>query len=125
VPESPALYPQDSVAEAPERFFVSEIIRRQVFLQYRQEVPYGVAVEVVAYKERPRAKDFIEAHILLEREQQRGILLGRGGSAIKALATAARLEIEEFLGRPVYLELSVKVAEGWRKDPAMLERLGY
>ena len=126
LPEGPSLYPKDAVAEAPERFFVSEIIRRQVFLQYRQELPYSVAVEVVEWKERaPPAKGLIRAHVIVEKPRQRGILLGAGGAAIKALSTAARLEAEEFLGRPVYLELSVKVVEGWRKDAARLEQLGY
>ena len=86
--------------------------------------PLPLAVEVVAYKERPKAKDYVEAQIVLEHDRQKGIIIGRGGSALKQLATAARLEIEEFLGRPVYLELSVKVQEGWRRDPRWLERLG-
>lgn len=125
LPESPSLYPKDVVADQPERFFVSEIIRKHVFLQYRQEVPYCVAVDVVDFKERPRAKDFVQAHIVVEKERLRGILLGRQGSAIKALATAARADIEAFLQRPVFLELSVKVAEGWRKDDQALQQLGY
>lgn len=126
LPEGPSMYPKDFVAEASERFFISEIIRRQIFLNYQQEIPYSVAVEVVGYKERKGgAKDFVEAHILVEHDRQRGILLGRGGAAIKRVSTASRQEIEEFVGRPVYLQLSVKVAEGWRKDPKMLEKLGY
>jgi GTP-binding protein Era len=126
LPEGPSMYPKDVVAEASERFFVSEIVRRQVFLQYRQELPYSVAVEVVEFRERtPPAKHLIRAHVIVEKARQRGILLGAGGAAIKALSTAARLEIEEFLGRRVYLDLSVKVIEGWRQDATKLERLGY
>jgi GTP-binding protein Era len=83
-------------------------------------------VDVVTYKERRgQAKDLIEAEIVLEKERQRGIVIGRAGSALKQLGTASRAEIEEFLGRPVYLSLSVKVREGWRKDAQQLERLGY
>ncbi|GAB4814342.1 hypothetical protein N2152v2_001388 [Parachlorella kessleri] len=126
LPEGPSMYPKEYIAEANTRFFVSEIIRRHIFLQYQQEIPYSCAVEVVDYKERGKtSKDFIEAHIIVEFDRQRGILLGAGGAAIKALAVAAREEIEGFVGKPVFLQLSVKVQKRWRKDPALLERLGY
>jgi GTP-binding protein Era len=126
LPEGPSLYPKDVVADASERFFVSEIIRRQVFLQYRQELPYHVTVQVVEFKERtPPAKALVKAHVIVEKKRHVGILLGAAGSAIKALSTAAREEIEEFLEREIFLELSVKVEEGWREDSAQLERLGY
>ncbi|KAL4527634.1 hypothetical protein Ndes2526B_g08261 [Nannochloris sp. 'desiccata'] len=126
LPEGPSLYPKDVVADASERFFVSEIIRRQVFLQYRQELPYHVTVQVVEFKERkPPAKALVKAHVIVEKKRHVGILLGAAGSAIKALSTAAREEIEEFLEREIFLELSVKVEEGWREDTAQLERLGY
>lgn len=126
LPEGPSLYPKDVVAEASERFFVSEIIRRQVFLQYRQELPYQVAVEVVEFKERqPPAKSLIRANVLVDKKRHVGLLLGAGGAAIKQLSTASRHEIEEFLGKPVYLDISVKVAERWRKDAKQLDRLGH
>ncbi|PSC71545.1 GTP-binding Era [Micractinium conductrix] len=125
LPEGPSMYPKDIVSELPERFFVSEIIRKHVFLQYMQEVPYNVAVEVTTFKERPGAKVLVEAEIVLEKDRQKGIIIGKGGSALKQLGTAARAEVEEFLGRPVYLSLSVKVREGWRADAAQLNRLGY
>ena len=126
LPEGPSLYPKDVVAEASERFFVSEIIRRQVFLQYRQELPYHVAVQVVEFKERRApAKSLVKAHVIVEEKRHVGIMLGAGGSAIKALSVASREEIEEFLGKEIYLELSVKVQEGWRKDIDQLKRLGY
>jgi GTPase len=126
LPEGPSMYPKDVIAEASERFFVSEIIRRQVFLQYREELPYQVAVQVAEFKERkPPAKTLIRAHVIVEKDRHKGILLGARGAAIKGLSTASRLEIEEFLGNGVYLELSVKVLEGWRRDPKQLERLGY
>ncbi|KAL4443751.1 hypothetical protein ABPG75_011488 [Micractinium tetrahymenae] len=125
LPEGPSMYPRDIVSELPERFFVSEIIRKHIFLQYREEVPYNVAVEVTSYRERRKGKDLVEAEIVLEKDRQKGIIIGRAGTALKQLGTAARAEIEEFLGRPVFLNLSVKVREGWRKDAAQLERLGY
>lgn len=126
LPEGPSMYPKDTIAEAPERFFVAEIVRKHVFLQYREELPYQVAVDVVEFKERkPPAKVLIRANVIVEKDRHRGILLGKKGSAIKALSTASRIEIEEFLGRGVYLDLSVKVIEAWRKDPKQLQRLGY
>ncbi|KAI7844987.1 hypothetical protein COHA_001353 [Chlorella ohadii] len=125
LPESPSLYPKDIVSELPERFFVAEIVRKHVFLQYRQEVPYGVTVDVVRYRERQKGKDLIEAEVVVDKDRQRGILIGKAGSALKALGAASRAEIEEFLGRPVYLSISVKVREGWRKDAQQLERMGY
>lgn len=126
LPEGPSMYPKDVVAEASERFFVGEIIRRQCFLQYHQELPYHVAVQVVEFKERRApAKSLVKAHVVVEKKRHVGIMLGAGGSAIKALSTASREEIEEFLGREIYLELSVKVQEGWREDADQLTRLGY
>lgn len=97
------------VSEQPERFFVSEIIREQIFLQYEQEIPYSCQVQIAEFKEHPGAKDYIRALILVERESQAPIVLGAGGKAIKKLGSAARQQIEEFLGRKVYLELSVQV----------------
>lgn len=126
LPEGPSLYPKDFISEAPERFFVSEILRKNVFLQYREEIPYSVAVEIVEFKERKGgAKDFIAAHILVEHARQRGIIIGKGGQALKQLSSESRKEIESFLGREVYLDVSIKVAEGWRTDAARLEQLGY
>jgi len=126
IPEGPALYPKDFVAEASERFFVAEIIRGQIFQQYREELPYMVAVEVVEFKERRApAKALVRAHVLVEKKRHVGILLGAGGQSIKALSTAARQEVEEFLQREVYLDIPVKVSPGWRSDAAALERLGH
>jgi len=129
LPEGPTLYPRDYVAQAPERFFVSEIIREKIFEQYDQEIPYGCQVNVVEFKERPvsatTGKDRIRAEILVERKGHRGILLGREGSAIKRLSTSSRLDIETFLGRPVYLELTIKEDKGWRNNDTELSKLGY
>lgn len=125
LPEGPTLYPKDAVSEHPERFFIAEIIREKIFLQYSQEVPYSTQVWVQSHKERDGVKkDLVLAKVFVERKSQMGILIGREGKALKELSTAARLDIEKFLGRPVYLDLGVKVREGWRSDEASLEDLG-
>lgn len=125
LPLGQSLYPKEFVSEASERFFVSEILRKNVFLQYQQEIPYSVAVEVADFKERKGNKCYILVNIYVEHDRQKGIIIGKGGLALKNLASEARVEIEEFLGRKVFMEVKVKVAEGWRKDPQQLERLGY
>lgn len=125
LPRGQSLYPKEFVSEASERFFVSEILRKNVFLHYQQEIPYSVAVEVADFKERKGNKCYISVNIFVEHDRQKGIIIGKGGLALKKLAGEARVEIEEFLGRKVYMEVKVKVAEGWRKDPQQLERLGY
>ncbi|GJM89776.1 hypothetical protein PR202_ga05996 [Eleusine coracana subsp. coracana] len=126
---------QDIASEHPERFFVGEIVREKIFVQYRQEIPYACQVNVVSYKSRPTAKDFIQVEILVEKESQRSIILGKDGKAIKMLATASRLDIEDFLQKKVYLEvrtntsylvqIEVKVKENWRQDERLLKRYGY
>jgi len=125
LPEGPPFYPPEQLAEQPERFFAGELIREQVFLRFREEVPYSVEVVIDDFKERAGARDYICATLLVEHESQKGILIGRGGQAIRSLGEASRLAIEDFLGRPVYLELRVKVAPKWRSDEAALRRLGY
>ncbi|XP_051210384.1 GTPase ERA1, chloroplastic [Lolium perenne] len=125
LPLGPAYYPKDIASEHPERFFVGEIVREKIFLQYRQEIPYACQVNVTSYKSRPGAKDFIQVEILVERESQRSIILGKEGKAIKTLATASRLDIEDFLQKKVYLEIDVKVKENWRQDERLLKRYGY
>jgi len=125
LPLGPAYYPKDIASEHPERFFVGEIVREKIFVQYRQEIPYSCQVNVVSYKSRPTAKDFIQVEILVEKESQRSIILGKDGKAIKMLATASRLDIEDFLQKKVYLEIEVKVKENWRQDERLLKRYGY
>jgi GTP-binding protein Era len=125
LPEAPALYPADQLSEHPERFFVAELIREQVFFRFQEEVPYAVEVEIEDFKERPGAKDFVAANLFVEQASQKAILIGHGGQAIRDLGAAARESIEEFLGRPVYLELRVKVAPKWRRDQKALRRFGY
>lgn len=125
IPVHPPLYATDSVSEHPERFFVAEFVREKVFELYRDEIPYSTAVEIVEYKEREQGKTFISAEIVVEKDSQKGILIGKGGDALKKVGLRARFEIETFLGRQVFLELRVKVREGWRDKEAMLQKFGY
>ena len=125
LPEGEAFYPPEMVSDAPERFFASEIVREQIFLQYGEEIPYSTTVRVEAFEERPGRKDFIRAVIVVERNSQKGILIGKGGRALKRVGGAAREGIEALTGRPAYLELEVRVKKKWRKDPELVKRLGY
>ncbi|KAL6224605.1 hypothetical protein ACLB2K_003460 [Fragaria x ananassa] len=125
LPFGPAYYPKDIVSEHPERFFVSEIVREKIFMQYRKEIPYACQVNVLSYKSRPAAKDFIQVEIVVEKNSQKIILIGKDGRALKLLATASRLDIEDFLQKKVFLEVEVKVKENWRQDEGLLKNYGY
>ncbi|PIN15773.1 Ras-like GTPase ERA [Handroanthus impetiginosus] len=125
LPPGPAHYPKDITSEHPERFFVAEIVREKIFMQYRNEVPYACQVNVVSYKSRPNAKDFIQVEIVVEKNSQKIILIGKEGKALMLLATAARLDIEDFLQKEVFLEIEVKVKENWRQDEGLLKHYGY
>ncbi len=125
LPEGSKFYPDDIVSEETERFFVSEIIREKIFELYQDEVPYSCEVQIDEFKERENAKDFISAEIIVERETQKPIIIGKAGRSIKDLGEKSRKSIEEFLGREVYLELRVKVREKWRSNPVMLKSFGY
>ncbi len=125
LPHNPPYYPPDYVTDQQERFFVSEIIREKIFQLYGEEIPYACHVQIEEFKENPGRKDFIRAIIYVERLSQKGILIGKKGQALKRVGELARQEIEAFLGRPVYLELYVKVMEDWRKKESKLRRLGY
>lgn len=124
LPAGPFLYPEDELASEPVRFFVTELVRETVFEQFQQEVPYAVACEVGEFRE---AEDpvYIQVTIFVERESQKGIIVGKGGSAIRELGRVSREKIEHFLGRPVYLDLWVKVLPGWRRAGGQLRRLGF
>jgi len=123
LPQGERLYPEDFLTDQPERFFVAEMIREQILRHTREEIPYSTAVIIDSFKEgTPVVR--IEASILAERESQKGILIGRGGAMLKSIGSAARREIEAFLGTRIYLGLFVKVREGWREDPAMLDEMG-
>lgn len=124
LPESPFLYPEDDLSSQPVRFFVAELVRETVFEQYSEEIPYAVAVRIEDFQE---AKDpvVIRTTIYVERDSQKGILIGKRGAALRELGTSARLKIESFLGARVFLELWVKVLPKWRKNPIELRRLGF
>lgn len=125
LPLGPPFYPKDMISEHPERFFVSEIIREKIFQQFRQEIPYSTQVNIVAYEEREGEKDFIDAEIVVERSTQKGILIGKGGQALKRVGAAARQDIEAFLERSIYLQLHVKVRDDWRNRDGFLRSYGY
>lgn len=125
LPEGPALYPEETLTEHPERFFVAELVREQVLLRFREEVPHAVQVEIEQFLEQEGRRDEIDATVCVERESQKRILVGAGGRAIKELGVAARASVEEFLDRPVILRLFVKVVPDWRNDARSLRRMGY
>lgn len=125
LPEGPKLFPDDQVTDANERFFVSEIIREKILEHYRDEIPYSSEVLIIEFKEREEGKNFISAEIVVERDSQKAIIIGKGGTAIKKLGQAARESIEEFLQKDVFLELRVKVRRKWRSDENMLKSFGY
>jgi len=124
LPESPPYFPKDELTDKSMRFFVAEIIREKILLNYKQEIPYAVEVAVESYEE---SKDIIRirAIIFAARESQKAILIGHQGSAIKKTGIMARTDIEEFVGRKVFLDLAVKVNKDWRDDENMLKRFGY
>ena len=125
LPLGPRLYPREMVSEHPEKFFVAEIIREKIMLQYEQEVPYATTVHVPVFKERRgKSKDYVGVDIIVERESLKGILIGQRGSALKKLATAARFDVERFLGRPVFLDIQVKTKDNWRDKDALLKEYG-
>ena len=125
LPEGPKLFPDDQVTDENERFFVSEIVREKILELYRDEVPYSCEVLIVDFNERDEKKDFISAEIVVEKDSQKAIIIGKGGTAIKKLGQIARESIEEFLQRQVFLELRVKVRKKWRSDENLLKSFGY
>jgi GTPase len=124
LPEHPAYYPKDELTDKPERFFIAEIIREKVLRNFQQEIPYSVEIVVEDFKE-SEALVKIRANIFVARESQKGIILGHQGKAIKKLGTDARLDIEAFLRKKVFLELFVKVDKDWRDSERQLKRYGY
>jgi GTPase len=126
LPAGPPLYDPELISEQPQRFFVSELIREQVLKLYKQEIPYSVEVVVVEFKERPApSKIYIHAEIVVERDTQKGIIIGKKGEALKRLGERSRVNIEEFLEQPVFLELFVKVRADWRQSENRLRSFGY
>ncbi|HLR31330.1 MAG TPA: GTPase Era [Fodinibius sp.] len=120
----PPFYPKDMLSEQPIRFFVAEMIREQLFLLYHQEIPYSSTIDIVQYDERDDL-DYINADIIVNRNSQKGILIGKRGKAIKKLGESAREVIEDFVDKKVYLDLHVKVRDKWREDPGRVRHYGY
>ena len=124
LPEGPFLYPREDQSDQSERVQLAELVREQVLLRTRQEVPHAVEVEVEEIEQREDGLLVVAAHVWTESESQKGILIGEGGRMIKSVGTAARVEIERALGRKVHLDLGVRVRKGWRRDDGLLDRLG-
>jgi GTP-binding protein Era len=125
LPLGPRYYPADQLSEVNMRFIASEVIREKIILQTEQEIPHSVAVEIEEYKERSEDMTYISGIIYVERDSQKGIIIGKGGEMIKRLGKEARLELAEILGTRVYLDLRVKVLKNWRSDDKLMRRLGY
>jgi GTPase len=124
IPEGPEYFPKDTLTDRNERFFVSEIIREKILKNYKQEIPYSCQVEIESFME-GKDIDRIKAIIYVLRESQKGILIGHKGEALKRTGTQARIDMEKFLGKKVYLEMQVKVAEEWRDNEKKLKSFGY
>jgi len=124
LPENPPYFPEDQITNKMERFFAAEIIREKIFLNYHQEIPYSVEVEIESFTDLKNLSK-IRAVIHVARESQKGIIIGHQGQMLKKIGTEARKEMEEFFGRKIYLELYVKVTENWRDNPRILKRFGY
>ncbi len=124
LPEHPAYFPKDEMTDKSERFFAAEILREKIFLNYKKEVPYSSEVVIAEFKE---SEDIIRirAEIYVERRTQRSILIGKNGEALKKVGTEARLDMEAFFGKKVFLEQYVRVEEDWRKSSTKLNRFGY
>jgi GTPase len=125
LPLGPRYYPADQVSEANMRFISAEVIREKIILNTQKEIPYAVAVEVSEFKERSSDMTYINATIYVERDSQKGIIVGKGGTMIKKLGSAARVDLAEIIGTQIYLDLHVKVLKNWREDEALMRRMGY
>lgn len=124
LPLHPAYFDEQTLTDKSERFFAAEIIREKIFLYYEQEIPYSSEVQITAFKEEEKIIR-IQAEIIVERESQKGILIGKGGKALKKVGVEARKDMEAFFGKQVFLEQYVKVEKEWRKEERQLGRFGY
>ena len=124
LPDSPPFYDKEALTDKPERFFVNEIIREKILLNYKKEIPYSVEVETEEFFEEEEIIR-MRSVIMVERETQKGIIIGHKGSAIKRVGVEARKDLEKFFGKQVHLELYVKVNKNWRSDDRQLKRFGY
>ncbi|HEU5147216.1 MAG TPA: GTPase Era [Chryseosolibacter sp.] len=124
LPNHPPFFPQDEFTDRTERFFASEIIREKIFENYEEEIPYSCEVGVTSFKDEPDIIR-ISAVIYVERDSQKGIVIGKGGSSLKKVGTEARKDLEAFFGKKIFLETHVKVAGNWRKEKNRLRQFGY
>jgi GTP-binding protein Era len=125
LPEGPQYYPPDAITDHPEKFIVAEFIREQVLQFTQEEIPHSVAIQVEQMKERPDGRVYIEAVIFVERDSQKGIIIGAGGQRLKQIGAAARVNVEQLLNTTVFLSLWVKVRKNWRNNAADLKEFGY
>lgn len=124
IPESPPFYPKDQLTDKPERFFVNETIREKILIHYKKEIPYSVEIDTEEFFEEENIIR-MRSVIMVERETQKGIIIGHKGSALKRVGVEARKDLEKFFGKQVHLELYVKVNKNWRNDSKQLRRFGY
>ena len=124
LPEGPAYFPTDHITDQPERFFAAELVREKILLETRQEVPHAIAVMVDKWEETPRLIR-VFATVYVEKEGQKGIIIGAGGAMLKHVGTLARQEMERFFAKKIYLDLHVKVQPDWREKPAFLDALDW
>ena len=124
LPKSPAFYPKDQLTDKPERFFVNEIIREKILMNYTKEIPYSVEIDTEEFFEEESIIR-LRSVIMVERETQKGIIIGHKGSAIKRVGVEARKDLEKFFGKQVHMELYVKVNKNWRSNDRQLKRFGY
>ena len=124
LPESPAFYPKDQLTDKPERFFVNETIREKILIHYKKEIPYAVEVDTEEFFEEDNIIR-MRSVIMVERETQKGIIIGHKGSALKRVGVEARKDLEKFFGKQIHLELYVKVNKNWRSNQNQLKRFGY
>ncbi len=124
LPEHPAFYPKEELTDRSERFFAAEIVREKIFLNYEQEIPYSAEVNIESFKEEETIIR-IRATIFVERDSQKGIVIGKAGSSLKKVGTEARQDLEKFFGKKIFLETHVKVADNWRKEKLKLKHFGY
>ncbi|MBO3097283.1 GTPase Era [Gelidibacter pelagius] len=124
LPESPAFYPKDQLTDRPERFFVNETIREKILMHYKKEIPYAVEIDTEEFFEEETIIR-MRSVIMVERETQKGIIIGHKGAALKRVGIEARKDLELFFGKQVHLELYVKVNKNWRSDQKQLKRFGY
>ena len=124
IPESPPYFPKDQLTDKPERFFVNEKLREKILMYYDKEIPYSVEIVTKEFKEEENLIK-IRTQILVERESQKGIIIGHKGSALKKIGTKARLDLEKFFDKKVFIDLHVKVSKNWRSNPNQLKKFGY